>query len=241
MSKAGKTGVTTNTPKNILFGAGTIHKNLTYTAPEYVLTSDSALVTGKDYYTRSGNEGAYTYTKVTSPVVGSIGTYYELTEGSWNFEDSIIGATSGGSKVKITPEITTVEADGALVKVKGLDVKTGEVAEMEINFLEMTKDIIKSAIIGADGTSADSAYDLIESKPDIEAGDYLENIAFVGKTLGGKKIIFIMDNALCTSGLESEGANKEAGVGTYTFACYAELDSDLDKLPYHIYYPKATT
>ena len=32
MSKAGKTGVTTGTPKNILFGAGTIHKNLEYKA-----------------------------------------------------------------------------------------------------------------------------------------------------------------------------------------------------------------
>lgn len=28
--KAGKTGVTTGTPKNIMFGAGTIHKNLKY-------------------------------------------------------------------------------------------------------------------------------------------------------------------------------------------------------------------
>lgn len=196
MAKAGKTGVTTNTPKKILFGAGTIHKNLEYTA---------------------GTGGA---------------------SGSWNFEDSIIGATSGGSKVTITPEITTIEADGAMVKVKGLDVKTGEVAEMEINFLELTKDLIKSAVIGEDGTSADSTYDLIESKADIEAGDYFDNIAFVGKTLGGKKIIFIMDNALCTSGFESEGANKEAGVGTYTFACYADIDSDLDTLPYHIYYPK---
>ena len=239
MSKAGKTGVTTNTPKNILFGAGTIHKNLTYTAPEYVLTSDSALVTGKDYYTRSGNEGAYTYTKVTSPIVGNIGTYYELTEGSWNFEDSIIGATSGGSKITITPEFLDVEADGAMVAVKGLKVKTGETAEMEINFLELTKDIIKSAVVGTEGTSTDSNYDLIESKADIETGDYLTNIAFVGQTLTKKKIIVIMDNALCTSGLESEGANKEAGVGTYTFACHADLTSDLDTLPYHIYYPKS--
>lgn len=238
MAKAGKTGVTTNTPKNILFGAGTIHKNLVYTAPAYVLTSDSALVTGKDYYTRSGNEGSYTYTKVTSPVVGSIGTYYELTEGSWNFENSIIGATSGGSKITITPEFLDIEADGAMVAVKGLKVKTGETAEMEINFLELTKDIIKSAVVGQDGASDDASFDLIESKADIEAGDYLTNIAFVGKTLNGRKIIVIMDNALCTSGLESEGANKEAGVGTYTFACHADLDSDLDTLPYHIYYPK---
>ena len=113
-----------------------------------------------------------------------------------------------------------------------------ETAEMEINFLEITKDIIKSAIIGVEGTSKDTNYDLIESKADVEDGDYLQNIAFVGKTLGGKNIIVIMDNALCTSGLESNGENKKEGVGTYTFACHADLDSDLDTLPYHIYYPK---
>ena len=194
MSKAGKTGVTTNTPKNIMFGAGTIHRDLTYNS----------------------------------------------TTKSWNFEDSIIGATSGGSKITITPEFVDIEADGAMVAVKGLKVKTGETAEMEINFLELTKDIIKSAVVGKDGTSTDNTYDVIESKADIEEGDYLTNIAFVGKTLGGKHIIVIMDNALCTSGLESEGANKEAGVGTYTFTCHADLDSDLDTLPYHIYYPKTT-
>ena len=125
-----------------------------------------------------------------------------------------------------------------MVAVKGLKVKTGETAEMEINFLEITKDIIKSAIIGVEGTSKDTNYDLIESKADVEDGDYLQNIAFVGKTLGGKNIIVIMDNALCTSGLESNGENKKEGVGTYTFACHADLDSDLDTLPYHIYYPK---
>lgn len=190
--KAGKTGVTTGTPKNILFGAGTVHKNLKY------------------------NSSAKT----------------------WNFEESIIGATSGGSKLSIVPEFVDVEADGALVVVKGLKVKTGETAEMELNLLELTKDIIKSAIIGKDGTSSDTNYDLIESKADIEEGDYLENIAFVGKKLDGKNIIVIMDNALCTSGFESEGKNKEAGVGKYTFVCHADLESELDTLPYHIYYPK---
>lgn len=190
--KAGKTGVTTGTPKNILFGAGTVHKNLKY-----------------DSYAKT-----------------------------WNFEESIIGATSGGSKLSIVPEFVDVEADGALVVVKGLKVKTGETAEMELNLLELTKDIIKSAIIGKDGTSSDTNYDLIESKADIEEGDYLENIAFVGKKLDGKNIIVIMDNALCTSGFESEGKNKEAGVGKYTFVCHADLESELDTLPYHIYYPK---
>lgn len=193
MKKAGKTGVTADTPKNIMFGAGTIHKGLKY--------------------------------------AGS----------SWNFDESIIGATSGGSKVSIVPEVTSVELDGALVKVKGLDVKTGETATMEINFAEITKDIIKAATFAKDGTSADSTFDLIESKPNIESGDYLENIAFVGQTLDGRNIIFILDNALCTSGFEAEGKNKEGASPAYTFECSADpTTSDLQTLPWHIYYPKAT-
>lgn len=193
MSKEGKTGVSANTPKNIMFGAGTIHKSLKYTS------------------------------------------------NAWNFDSTIVGATSGGSKLSIVPEITNIEVDGALVKAKGLTVKTGETASMEINFIELTKDIIKTATIGADGTSDDAAnYDVIESKANIATGDYWENIAFVGKTLEGKNIIAIMDNALCTSGFEQEGKNKEGAVGKYTFECHADLTSDLDKLPWHIYYPKAS-
>lgn len=245
MSKEGKTGVTANTPKNILFGAGTIHKNLAYSGTDtYALTADETFQAGKTYYTQSGSEGAYTYTASTQNVGAEVtaSTYYEktITAGTWNFAASIVGATNGGSKLTITPEITKVEADGALVAAKGLTVKTGEVATMEINFLELTKELIETAVIGTDGTSADSTnYDLVESKANIEDGDYWDNIAFVGKTLDGKNIIVILDDSLCTSGLELEGKSKEAGVATLTFECHAELTSDLDTLPYHIYYPKA--
>lgn len=192
MSKEGKTGVSANTPKNILFGAGTIHKGLKYTT------------------------------------------------NAWNFANSIVGATSGGSKLSIIPEVTKVEVDGALVAAKGLSVKTGETATMEINFIELTEDIIKAATLGKDGTSDDTNYDVIVPKADIQEGDYWENIAFVGKTLDGKNIIAVLENALCTSGFEQEGKNKEGAVGKYTFECHAELTGDLDMLPWKIYYPKAS-
>lgn len=191
MSKEGRTGVTANTPKNILFGAGTIHKGLKYAT-------------------------------------------------TWNFTESLVGATSGGSKLSIIPEITKVEVDGALVPAKGLTVKTGEAATMEINFIELTEDIIKASTIGKAGTSEDTNYSAIVSKADIEEGDYWENIAFVGKTLDGKNIIAILENALCTSGFEQEGKNKEGAVGKYTFESHADLTSDLDTLPWKIYYPKGT-
>lgn len=190
MAKTGRTGVSASTPKKILFGAGTIHKNLVY------------------------------------------------NENNWNFDESIIGATNGGSTLSIVPEYTKVEADGAWVAAKGLTVKTGEVATLEINFIELSKEIIKSAVNGKDGTAEDTNYDLIESKGDVVEGDYYDNIAFVGRTLEGKNIIAILENALCTSGLELSGASKEGSVATLTFESHAELDSELDHLPWKIYYPK---
>lgn len=44
---------------------------------KYKLTSDTEIITGKKYYTRTGTAGSYTYTEVTSPVVAQISTYYE--------------------------------------------------------------------------------------------------------------------------------------------------------------------
>ncbi len=195
MSKAGKNGVTSKTPQNIPFGAGTIHKNLKYT------------------------EGT-----------------------GWNFEESLYGATSGGSKFSYVPEITTVEIDGVLVKAKQFDKKTGETAKMEINLAELSADTIKTAIVGKTITSEDTKFTKIISKADIETGDYWENIAFVGETFKGEKIIVIMGNALCTSGFEIEGKNKEAGVLAATFECSADPDEEnqeFNVLPVQIYYPVA--
>lgn len=188
--KQGNNGVTENTVKNILFGAGTIHKNLKYETNK------------------------------------------------WNFETSCVGATKGGSSFNIVPEFYSVEPDGSTVAIKDFKRKVGEKATMDVNFLEITKDLVKASVIGKDGTSTDSNYDVIESKDAIAEGDYWENIAFVGETLEGKNIIVIMENALCTSGLSLEGKNKNEGVGKFTFECHADASTSLTTLPYHIYYPK---
>ena len=45
----------------------------------YTATSDTKVDLAKTYFTRSGSEGAYTYTKVTSPAEASLNTYYEAT------------------------------------------------------------------------------------------------------------------------------------------------------------------
>lgn len=184
-------GVTGNTPKNIMLGAGTLYKNFAYAT------------------------------------------------NSWSGD--IIGATSGGSKLSIVPEILDIEVDGVKVKAKGLTQKIGETATIETNMVELTKDWIKSTVIGKEGTSKDARFNVIESKPHIEDSDYIENLAYVGFMTDGTPIIVVFDYALCTSGLEAEGKNKENSVFPATFECYADLsEGATDTLPYHIYTAVAT-
>lgn len=171
---------------------------------------------------------------------GTLHKGLQYTSGTgWNFRESLIGATSGGSKLAIAPELLDIEIDGVNVKTAGLTAKVGETASLETNFAEITPEILAMTVIA---TSADSetatGYTEIKSKARIEEGDYIENFGYVGKTLEGKPIIIIFDKALCTSGLELEGKAKEAGVMKATFECYADIPGDLETLPYHIYYPK---
>ena len=194
---------------------------------------------------RAGNNGVKADTVKNIPFgAGTIhkGLKY-ITESGWNFAESCVGATKGGSSVKIEPEFYSVEPDGSTVAIKDFKRKVGEKATMEINLIELTEDIIKAAIVGTSQTSDISStdYTLFTSQEDIEEGDYWENIAFVGETLDGKNIIVILPNALCTSGLSLDGKNGEESIGKYTFECHADVSTSLTTLPYKIYYPKATT
>ncbi len=172
---------------------------------------------------------------------GTIHRGLALVDGKWNFEESLIGATSGGGKASIVPEVTDIEVDGALVPVKGLRIKTGEKATIDVNFVEMTPEILKMVTIGEVAVSEEyEGYTEIKSKARIEEGDYLEKFAYIGKKTNGTPIIIIFDQCICTSGLEVEGKNKEAGVFAGTFECVADVSPEADTLPWHILYPTPT-
>lgn len=190
--EAGKTGVSSVTPENILFGAGTIHKGLKY------------------------------------------------EDGAWNFAASVKGATSGGSKLSIVPEVYTPELDGVFVPVNKLKKKVGGKAVMEVNFAEVDEDTLKSSTYAVEGVSEDANYTMYEDSSDIPEDAFWDNVAFVGVTLEGKPIIAILDNALITNGFDNDFKNKEQLVGKFTFECHADLETatTFDKLPWRIYYPK---
>lgn len=183
-------------------------------------------------------------TTPTNIMLGA-GTLYKnlvYSKDSNKWTGTILGATSGGNKLSIKPEITDIEVDGVLVEAKGLKQKTGETAQIETNMVEITKDFLKSTVIGKDGTSEDSRFDVIESKALIEDSDYIENFAFVGFKADGSPILVLFDYAICTDGLETDNKNKEAAVVPATFKCVANLveGGNTNTLPYHIYVPKAS-
>lgn len=191
MAVMGKHGVSATTPENILLGAGTIHKNLTW----------------------------------------------DSSSNAW--KGDIIGATSGGNSVEIKGEIVNIELDGALVNVKGLAVMQGGTGTMEVNFAELSVDVMKIGMIGEIGESDATGYSMIQTKANITEGDYVDNFAFVGKTANdAKDIIVIFESALCTSGLKIEGKAKENSVIKLTMEAYAQNEGNLDRVPVKIYYPE---
>jgi hypothetical protein len=172
---------------------------------------------------------------------GTIHKGFAFADGAWNFEESLIGATSGGCKFSIVPEYMDIEVDGALVAVKGLKHKVGETATMEVNFVEMTPELLKMCVVGDEAASEEyEGYSEITSRARITENDYIENLAYVGRKTDGTPIIIIFEQAICTSGLEVEGKNKEAGVFTGTFECVADVSSEADTLPWRILYPTPT-
>ena len=170
------------------------------------------------------------------------GLKYE--SGGWN--GTVLGATSGGSSISITPEVLDIEIDGAMALAKGLAVMQGGTGEAEVNFAEINADILKMTTLGeillAESAGYVEGFDCIQTKNSIQEGDYVENLGFVGYTADqSKQIIVIMDYALCKSGFQIEPKNKENAVIKATFTAYGDIDTDLDKVPVRIYYPQGST
>lgn len=89
------------------------------TTATYSLTTDTAIVTGKKYYTRSGTSPNYTYTQVTNPSAQSLSSYYELTSSTSTI---LPRATLSQSDFEDAIWWVGDRADGGLAAIKIMNV-----------------------------------------------------------------------------------------------------------------------
>lgn len=242
-----KSGITKSTPNDFLLNAGVVFKNFKWVwrkATEAEIAASQGITVVADSEVES--ETTIRISKVTKPGVSFIGlaedyktpAVDDVIVGAWNDADeNVLGATSGGNKLSIMSELQQIEVDGALVKVKGLTQKVGEAGSLETNLAQHTKESFIRAIIGKEQDSLIKGYTQLTTKSLIEASDYLDNIAYVGTMSDGTDCVVIMENALCTSGLELEAKNKEAAVLKATFECNADFDDAHDTLPIFVFVP----
>ncbi len=166
--------------------------------------------------------------------------YDDLTD-EWTGE--LLGATNEGNKLTIEQEYRTIEVDGVFVAAVGQKVLQTSNAMLEVNVKEITAENIRMAINGAirdaETTEAPEGYKVIEGKGKLENADYVPNLGLVGTMTGTEQpIIVILDNALCTSGLEAETQDDDEAVITMEFQAHADADQVANrKLPARIYFP----
>ncbi|MGT2755372.1 hypothetical protein [Streptococcus ovis] len=187
------------------------------------------------------------YTKNTPKhyLINAGAVYKNLT---WNKEKSqwegeLLGATAGGNKATIEQNHRVVDIDGVFVPAVGQKLLESQSMKIETNVKELTAENIRLSINGsieeADGTDAPSGYKVITGKPKLEDTDYIENLGIVGTMSGtDDPIIVIIDNALCTSGLDFETKDNEEAVIAMTFEAHADAGQVEDlSLPGRIYFP----
>lgn len=166
---------------------------------------------------------------------------YDSSTKTWKGE--LLGATADGNKITIEQEYRKIEVDGAFVDAVGQKVLQSSTAKLETNVKEITAENIRLAINGvirnAAADEAPEGYKVVEGKGKLENTDYIKNLALVGTMSGTEQpIICILDNALCTSGLEGETKDDDEMVITMEFQAHADAGQVADrKLPARIYFP----
>ncbi len=192
--------------------------------------------------TKGYTENTPKYYLIDAATVYKDVTYTEVG----GFTGTLVGATSGGVNVKIEQNYRHPEVDGtAHVQgmVKGNTVLESAKATAVIPLKEITAENIRmglnAAMRDALAAEAPTGYKVIETKREVEATDYLTNLAIVGRMAGtNNPIIVILDNPLCTGGVEIGTEDTGEAIVELTHEAHATAAQlAADTFPWRILFP----
>lgn len=162
---------------------------------------------------------------------------------------AILGATDGGGTFSAVPVVHNVAVDGVPTNTKGLQRIDEWTVTMTARMKEITAANIGVALgaftseVVASGSATEAGVvgsTKITANEDIDGGDYLTNLTWVGRISGADDpVIIVMKNALSLNGFSINPTDKAEAVGEYTLTGNYDL-SDLSVVPFAIYYPSVT-
>lgn len=190
----------------------------------------------------------YTENTPKNYVINAASVYTNVTYAEvGGFTGTLIGATSGGVTVTIEQNYMNPEVDGTAHvqgKVKGNTLLESAAARAVVNLKEITAEALRKGLNGsiraALSTEAPTGYKVVETKREVEASDYLTNIAIVGTLSGSDEaVIAILDNPLCTGGIELATEDNNGGaVIELTYEAHATATQlAAETFPWRILFP----
>lgn len=156
-------------------------------------------------------------------------------------DERILGATRGGNTFAVEQDVRTIEIDGSPGPLKGARRVVETITRLTANLIEMTADNFELALAGAVATAYPDAtattHQSIRRTRNIQYGDYLKNIALVGKISGStENIVCIAYNPLADGNLELGTEDREEATLEVQFTGHFDPD-DLDTEPWEIRFP----
>lgn len=237
-------GITTETIKRLLVGAGAVYCNYDITP---TTVTDFAVGTGdgtKKVFTtgKTNIEPGSDVVKVNATVQKRGIDYtinYATGEITFNVAPSasaaitlscrtgrfLLGATRGGNEFTVEREIKTIEIDGVRGKAKGMRVLTDESATIKTNLIEFTNKALYAALAGMElTTDTVTSADIIRTKAGLStiSVDYFwSDVALIGEISGSSNpAIIVIKNALGDGGLTIKCEDKNEAVYEVTFSAH---------------------
>ena len=145
---------------------------------------------------------------------------------------NILGATIGGGTFQATPETRSIEVDGMRYQFKGSTIVDSWNIRLTGTMKEITPENFKDALISADITN-NGAKKVVRVRTDIEDGDYIPTLCWVGDTSKGA-VLIELSNALNTTGANFTFTDKGEGTLPFEFVAHQASLNDSQYAPFQI-------
>lgn len=159
-------------------------------------------------------------------------TLLELILSESTQKTSWLGATKGGVNIQENRTYWSPEMDyGGRIPFKGSTRFAGAAPKMTGTLVEFRPTNIKIVSGNADITGENTNVITVQPKASIKKDSYLDNVVFVGDNGEDGLYLAELKNAICTSGINMQTADKDIGTSPFEFSGHNDSPTANDTLP----------